>query len=141
MADPRGIRMNNPGNIDRNGTAWKGMSTMQDDPRFCRFDEPRWGIRAMVRTIYTYFEKYHVSTIRGIISRWAPPSENNTESYIQHVSELSGIGPDDHIELPDDELMVNICKGITRHENGTPSDDRPPFWFDTAEFREGVELA
>ena len=31
--------------------------------------------------------------IRDIVSRWAPAKENNTEAYIRHVSNYTGISP------------------------------------------------
>ena len=38
-------------------------------------------------------------TIRGIISRWAPSNENNTRAYIENVSRLAGIAPDEPIGI------------------------------------------
>ena len=32
----------------------------------------------------TYRKKYGLTTIRGIINRFAPPSENNTENYVRY---------------------------------------------------------
>ena len=54
----RGIRNNNPGNIDRNATKWQGMADKQDDPRFIVFTSPQYGIRAMARVLLTYQSKY-----------------------------------------------------------------------------------
>ena len=48
----------------------------------------------------TYYGKYGLKTIRGIVSRWAPPKENNTEAYIRHVSDYTGIGPDRDLGSP-----------------------------------------
>ena len=64
-------------------------------------------------------------TIRGIVSKWAPASENNTEAYIRNVSRLTGIDPDENIGIPSMQparwLMVGAAMAI--QENGTESLD------------------
>ena len=35
------------------------------------------------------------STLRAFIAKYAPPNENNTSEYLDVVSTLSGIGPDE----------------------------------------------
>ncbi len=50
----RGIRNNNPGNIDHNPkNKWQGQ--LQHDPkiekRFCRFESPEYGIRALMKLL------------------------------------------------------------------------------------------
>lgn len=121
----RGERNNNPGNIDRDGTKWKGMSADQSgDPRFVVFQNPIWGIRALARNILTYSRVYpqdspqDIDTVREIIDRWAPPVENDTGAYVLSVAAFVGVGPDQHIDLTDEEVMAKVVKGIIRHENG-----------------------
>lgn len=81
----RGIRNNNPANI-RRGCAWKGLTEKQTDKEFCQFVSMTWGVRALLVTLRTYVRKYHLHTVREIITRWAPPSDgNNTEKYIEFV--------------------------------------------------------
>ena len=81
----RGIRNNNPANI-RRGWYWKGLAKVQTDREFCQFDSMTWGVRALLVTLRTYVVKYHLHTVREIITRWAPPSDgNNTEKYIEFV--------------------------------------------------------
>ena len=36
MKTPRGIRNNNPGNLDK-GSPWQGLVANPDEPRFCTF--------------------------------------------------------------------------------------------------------
>lgn len=91
---PRGIRNFNPGNIRHvKGTRWQGMSANQNDPAFVQFTGAQWGIRALARTLITYQDKHQLRTIRQIIGRWAPPNENNTESYIRQVATRVGVSP------------------------------------------------
>ena len=81
----RGIRNNNPANI-RRGCIWRGLSKTQSDKEFCQFISMAWGVRALLVTLRTYVKKYHLHTVREIITRWAPPSDgNNTEAYIKFV--------------------------------------------------------
>ena len=81
----RGIRNNNPANI-RRGCAWKGLTEKQTDKEFCQFTSMTWGVRALLFALRTYVRRYHLHTVREIITRWAPPSDgNNTEKYIEFV--------------------------------------------------------
>ena len=102
MSLARGIRNNNPLNIRRTDKdQWKGMAEKQTDPTFCQFTSMEWGWRAaFCLLIRTYYSKYQLSTIRAIVSRWAPATENNTPEYIANVSHLSGIGPDEPLGDP-----------------------------------------
>ena len=117
----RGIRNNNPGNIERGGDNWKGM--IGDDGRFLQFASPEEGIRAIVRTLDTYQTKHGLSTIDQIVHRWAPPSENNSKAYVDDVAAEVGIGPNDTIAPEHIPLLV---KAIIKHENGKQpySDDQ-----------------
>ena len=93
--EPRGIRNNNPLNIRRSGDKWQGLKTLQEDREFFQFETIELGWRAaFVILCKTYYGKYKLRTIRGIVSRWAPAKENDTPAYIRHVSDYTGIGPD-----------------------------------------------
>ena len=91
---PRGIRNHNPLNIRRSKDQWKGMAEVQSDRAFVQFKSLEYGWRAAFYLLTrTYYHKYRLYTIRGIISRWAPSSENDTSAYIANVSRLTGIDP------------------------------------------------
>jgi len=144
-AVPRGIRNNNPGNIDRNpANPWQGLSEDQSsDPRFCVFTDPTWGIRAIARLLISYQDKYKINTVRGIINRWAPPNENNTTAYIYTVAKAVGVQPDDKIDIHEYTAMEPIVQAIIRHENGAGPLSTPNTWYgqdviDTALNRAGV---
>ena len=108
--EPRGIRNNNPLNIRRSADKWQGQingkgnidgnSSLSSERAggeavFCQFYSIELGWRAaFVILCKTYYGKYKLRTIRGIVTRWAPPKENSTEAYIRHVSDYTGIGPD-----------------------------------------------
>lgn len=114
--EPRGIRNNNPGNIRQSSTLWKGESGRDLDPAFEEFDTPEHGIRAIARIIRNYRDRYGLNTVRGIISRWAPSNENDTESYIQSVAYRLGVSADQVIDI--DAVMPALVEAIIRHENG-----------------------
>ncbi len=89
----RGLRNCNPLNIRRvAGTKWKGQSAEQTDKEFVVFEEHAWGIRAACCILRTYRDKYHAVCIEDIITRWAPPTENDTRKYICDCCRLTGFG-------------------------------------------------
>ena len=92
--EPRGIRNNNPLNIRQNpANNWQGLKKEQTDKSFCQFTEMKWGLRAAIRLMENYIRR-GAQTPRQIISRWAPPSENNTSGYITQACQRAGLDPD-----------------------------------------------
>ena len=124
---PRGIRNHNPLNIRRSKDLWKGMAEAQTDRAFVQFKSLEYGWRAaFYLPTRTYYHKYRLYTIRAIVSRWAPPQDNNdTSAYIANVSRLTGIDPDDPIGIPSEQpsrwMMLGAAMAI--QENGTTSLD------------------
>lgn len=123
MAVTRGVRNNNPGNIER-GASWMGLADEADmtpeqrrEKRFAVFTAPRWGIRAICKLLLTYQSKYRLHTVKAIISRWAPPRENVTSAYVQAVAAIVGVRPDDAIDVRDYDTMRRMVEGIIAHEN------------------------
>lgn len=58
-----------------------------------------------------------------MITRWAPPEDNNhTEAYIKAVSDYAGIPADDPINVNDREQMIRIVAGMSKVENGVEAD-------------------
>ena len=118
FTEMRGIRNNNPGNIDRDGTAWQGLAADQSsDPRFCVFVDAQHGIRALALVLLTYQEVHDLDTIRGVISRWAPAVENDTEAYISAVTGRTGIGADTVIDLRHLPVARLVVAAIIAQEN------------------------
>ncbi|WP_420996222.1 structural protein P5 [Cupriavidus sp. 30B13] len=124
---PRGIRNNNPGNI-RWGDGWQGLVAphMRTDKDFCQFTEAVYGIRAICRILLNYGSKAgmpsiggpNIDTVREVISRWAPPSENDTEAYIASVARSIATLPNAHIDLTEPRIMRGLVVAIIQHENG-----------------------
>jgi hypothetical protein len=115
----RGLRNNNPGNIRQNSDNFLGEIKPSADPSFKQFESIEYGYRAIFVTLNTYQKKYGLSTIRAMISRWAPPKDNNdTEAYIRAVSSESGVPENSRITSTNKDVMVPIVAAMSRVENG-----------------------
>ena len=130
---PRGIRNNNPGNIRKSRTLWQGETAEQPDPDFVTFVSPAYGIRAIAKILLTY-QAAGLNTVRKIVSRWAPASENNTGAYIADVAHDVGVGPDQLVDLHDQARRVAIMKALVHHEEGVQP-------YPDAEYVAGAKLA
>lgn len=118
---PRGLRNNNPGNIRRNNDVFQGEVNPSRDKEFKQFKTMAYGYRAVFKILFNYYRIYQLTTIRKMISRWAPENENNTSAYVSLVSSYAGIDPDDLISF-DREQMIRIVAGMSKVENGREAD-------------------
>ncbi len=116
--EPRGIRNNNPGNLRRTKDPWQGLAETQTDTAFFVFKSPVYGIRALARVLIAYQDDHSLRTIRQIIGRWAPVSENDTVAYTKAVSEDTGFAPDVELDLHKHEHLKAIACAIIHFENG-----------------------
>jgi hypothetical protein len=115
---PRGLRNNNPGNIRLSQVHWIGEADDQPDPDFVAFCAPEYGIRAICKILLSYQADDRCKTIRQLISRWAPPSENDTDAYVDAVSRACGLGPDDLACVRRAAVMTPLVEAIIRQETG-----------------------
>ena len=115
---PRGIRNNNPGNLRKSNDPWQGLAPEQTDPDFLQFVAPKWGIRALARTLIAYQDRIGLRSVKSIIYRWAPPTENNTSAYIQSVAKNLGVQPDEPINVHDYKILQPLTLAIITTENG-----------------------
>lgn len=123
---PRGIRNNNPLNI-RKGNNWKGERPAQVDKAFEEFTSMTYGIRAGFIIIRKYISGYNgltrkFNTIEQIIRRWAPPTENATQKYIDQVAKESGISPRLKLSFSDKKSMCAIVSAMIHVECGQKVD-------------------
>lgn len=118
----RGLTNCNPGNIRRSKVRYKGEIHPSRDPAFKQFESLAWGYRAIFVLLDTYRIRYGINTIEGMISRWAPPTENHTDAYIRFVAEAAGIAPDTSIDIRDRAVMVRIAAAISHVENGAEAE-------------------
>ena len=120
---PRGIRNNNPLNI-RVGNNWFGEVAKPTDTTFEQFTDMRFGVRAAFIILKRYINRYKLNTIEKIVERWAPSNENNTQRYIDMVSQLAAIKPTEAIRYEHKERMVRLVDAMIRVECGQPVERR-----------------
>lgn len=154
MTTPRGIRNNNPGNIEW-GSPWQGLvpADRRTDSRFCQFTDAAFGIRAVATTLITYQDKRRaadgspIDTAYEAISRWAPPNENDTTAYAKAVaaavSRSTGrnVGIHDIVDFHDHDVMFGLVSGIIKHENGKGPKDTLNTWYSDDVINEGLRRA
>lgn len=119
----RGLRNNNPLNIRRNSTRWKGLAKIQTDKSFFRFNAPEWGYRAAFITLRNYYKIHGLKTVCQWISRWAPHVENDTEAYISFVCCRCGLRADFEPDINDKKQMCAIVSAMSHMENGVQAVD------------------
>ena len=118
----RGLRNHNPGNIRLGSFLYKGERVQSEDSAFRQFESIEWGYRAMFVLLHTYAIKHHCRSLRDIIARYAPPSENNTEGYLRRVATSTHLSPDEAISTTDGAVMTAIVAAMSEVENGVKAD-------------------
>lgn len=113
----RGIRNCNPLNI-RRGSAWQGLAPVQNDPQFCQFMHTSWGLRAAFVILRRYIKVQGCCTLRAIISRWAPASENDTARYIQFVANMVGVDPSYVFQWENVSSITKLVQAMAVMESG-----------------------
>ena len=96
--NPRGLRNNNPLNIRINPrNNWQGKVAHNTDGAFEQFETLSDGCRAACKLILYYYLHLKLNTIALIVSRWAPPTENNTSAYIRSVCKRTGFAGEEKL--------------------------------------------
>ena len=117
---PAGMRNNNPGNIKWNDSVkWDGSvgpsKNLDEGTPQVVFNSPEMGMRAMALNLMNYQNKYHLDTISQIMSRYSP---SNAKAAIKNISDGSGIGPDEKINLNDPATLQKIMRAVLVQEQG-----------------------
>ena len=140
----RGIKNNNPLNIRHSTDQWQGARIEQTDKEFVQFTSMAYGYRAAWKVLESYWKLFHQNrlpyNVTTIITRWAPPTENDTQNYIRSVLMLTSLGGTENLPQPsrgvDTERLVKLVQAMTTMECGIPYKE-----VDTDAIREGWELA
>lgn len=119
---PRGVRNCNPGNIRRSPVRYLGEVVPSGDPEFRQFRSMAWGFRALFVLLDTYRRRYGLRSVERIITRWAPPSENDTGAYIRRVAAAIGRAADAPLDLDDAATAQGLAAAIATVECGTAPD-------------------
>lgn len=115
----RGERNNNPGNIRKSKDNWVGQTG--NDGEFVTFATPAHGIRATGKNLLSYARQGYV-TPEQIITRWAPPEDDNdTPAYIEYVSNYLDVPADQPLDLTDLNTLTRLSMAIMIKENGQRS--------------------
>ncbi|EHD2947131.1 transglycosylase, partial [Escherichia coli] len=114
-AKNRNYRNNNLGNLvfaNQEGATLEAPNA-KGEQRFARFNTPEEGIRALANQVSSYYNGtsaaagyQKLQTVSSIISKWAPPKENNTNQYIDNVSKYLGVSPNEKIDVSNPEVMT-----------------------------------
>lgn len=117
---PRGIRNNNPGNIERNSIQWQGMLTKDQveaaggtwDPTFVQFDTPANGVRAIGHVLLSKAARGLV-TVDSIIRDY---SKTDQAAYVAKVAGDLNVDPDQPIDVAN--VLPAFATSIIDQENG-----------------------
>ena len=118
--NPRGLRNNNPLNIRHNADVFQG-EIKGKDKSFKTFSAIEYGYRAAFVMLGTYLSRSQ-NTIEKIITKWAPPSENNTQAYVSAVVKYSGVARDKQLTAADGADYILIVAAMSFVENGVNAD-------------------
>ena len=114
---PRGIRNNNPGNLNYVGQSGASKESGENG-RFAVFESMRDGISALYRQIQLYFSR-GVNTIESVVNKYAPADDNNNvQAYIKQLVGATGKQADEKLSGEDTETVFKLIRGIINHENG-----------------------
>ncbi|MDV7341807.1 hypothetical protein RYZ26_19585 [Terasakiella sp. A23] len=110
----RAWRNNNPGNI-RAGGYVNGRGAIGSAGGFGVFPDYDTGYDALTTLIGS--RNYRNKTLGQAISRYAPSSENDTDSYISHVEEATGYDRDTPMQnIIDNGDLSSVADAIEDHE-------------------------
>lgn len=112
---PLGMRNNNPGDLRDEGISWQGMTGTNEG--FCVFSDSVYGLRALALDLTNKINNDGLNTITLIINKYAPPSENDTQTYIDNVSAQTGFEADDTLTA-DGNTIFQLVRAICTQEVG-----------------------
>ena len=126
-----GQRINNPFNIrSSSSNDWQGADDSIGEGGYQGFQNNDYGIRAADRVLNNYGKKQfeegsenfnlygeNVDTLRETLNMYAPPSENPTKSYVDFISDKTGIDPDAPIDLTDAGIRSLIMSPMATFES------------------------
>lgn len=105
---------NNPGNLREVGIKWQGKTG--EVRGFTKFSSLEMGFRAMVMNANRKIINGH-NTLSSLITIWAPPSENDTKSYIASVAKETGLTPTTKI-TQSSQPLIRVCLAMVTIEHG-----------------------
>ncbi|WP_129551810.1 hypothetical protein [Komagataeibacter xylinus] len=117
---PRGIRNNNPGNLQYEGQAGAHMETGTNRPRYAAFPTMDAGIQALQKQLVLYNNR-GLNSVASILPKYAPATENDTDGYIASLSRQMHVAPNTPLDLTNPAVQRQMIYGISNVENGHDS--------------------
>jgi SPP1 gp7 family putative phage head morphogenesis protein len=117
----RAWRNNNPGNIE-NGSFARNNGAIGSDGRFAIFPDSNTGWNAMVGLLSN--DAYQKLTIEGAINRYAPPNENNVETYLKFIENQIGFPRITPMNNLSKDNLLKLAKAMQAHEGNKPGKKR-----------------
>lgn len=106
---PAPLRTNNPGALMPGG-------------KMAQYGSMEEGLQALDRNLQSY-GKQGINTLAGVINKWSPGNAPGntpqaTQNYINHVAKVTGLKPDQPIDLSNPLVRLQLTAGITQFESG-----------------------
>lgn len=106
---PAPLRTNNPGALMPGG-------------KMAQYGSMEEGLQALDRNLQSY-GKQGINTLSGVINKWSPGNAPGntpqaTQNYINHVAKVTGLKPDQPIDLSNPLVRLQLTAGITQFESG-----------------------
>lgn len=111
----RAERNNNPGNLEFRGQP--GAEREEGEGRFAKFQSASDGVAALVRQLQRYGSR-GLDSIKKIVEKYAPASENDTQAYIAALTKRLGVSENQILDLNNADTLSGLVKGISKHESG-----------------------
>lgn len=119
------IGKNNPLNI-RAAKSFKWLGQTGSTRGFCNFQSLEFCYRAGAYLLMISYPRRMKLTISNIVTAWAPPIENPTQTYIKFVAKYSNIDADKVITQKHEIAMILAAMNI--FEQGYHFDDMDGFY-------------
>jgi hypothetical protein len=110
----RGIRNNNPTNLEDAGIQWDGMTGVDSDG-YLVFSSMMKGLRAASKNLANYQNIHAINTVDAAIRRW---SKTDQDAYVANVAAALGVDPHDSIDLTDGSTQLGMLRAMIVQENG-----------------------
>jgi hypothetical protein len=118
---PRGIRNNNPGNVERSNIQWDGSLPADQvqkvlgvpyDPKFEQMATPAYGVRMIGHVLKSYVAR-GLTNVDAIIRDY---SETDQEDYIANVAQALNVDPEQDFDVV--AVLPAFATAIIQQENG-----------------------
>lgn len=135
------VRNLNPGNLEYNPhDPFLGLANPPNDGKWCVFTDAVYGIRAIMVVLHTIYVKHGLTTTAQIINHYAPPTENNTQAYVDAVCHWNDWQEDDQLDFGDGATYVGFAQAIAVHESGLNPNRPPNAWYDDSTYEKAYSL-